>query len=51
MFLDGKVDPTRKVRLCDVTIPNAEKHLIKFCVINIVGVWVHPFDSNERLAG
>ena len=51
LFMDGKGDPTNKVRLRDVTIPNAAKHLIKFCVKNNVGEWVYPFATHERVAG
>ena len=51
MFLDGKVVPKDKVRLCDVTLPNSAMHLIKLCVINNVGVWVYPFASHEQVAG
>ena len=51
MFLDGKVDPTNKVRIRYVTIPNSEKHLIKLCVRNNVVVWVYPFASCEQVSG
>ena len=51
MLLEGKGDPITKVILRGVTIPNAAKHLIKFSVINNVGVWVYPFNSHERVAG
>ena len=51
MFLDVKGDPTNKVRLSDVTIPNATKHLIKLYMMNNAGVWVYPFASHARVAG
>ena len=51
MFLDEKGEPTNKVRLRDVNIPNYAKQLIKFCVRNNVGVWVYTFTSHERLSG
>jgi hypothetical protein len=51
MFLDGKGDPTSKVRLRDVTIANAAKHLMKFSFRNSAGVWVYPFASHERIPG
>ena len=50
-FFDGKLDPTNKVILRDVTIPNSAKHLLKFCVRNNVGVWVYRFSGHKLVAG
>ena len=51
MFLDGKGDPSKKVRLREITITNSAKHSIKLFVINNVGVWVYPFAIHEVLVG
>ena len=51
LFLDGKGDPTTKVRFRDVKVADAAKHLVKFCVKNHLGDWVYPFAVHERVAG
>ena len=51
MLLEGKGDPITKVILRGVTIPNAAKHLIKFCVINTVGICVYPFAGHYIVYG
>ena len=51
IFLNGIRDPTTKVWQRDVTISNAGKHLLKFCVKYHAINYIYPFSENARVVG